>query len=216
MSGPDRYEPLPGITRLPRFLWRKLSPGGKTVVKALAVAALVAIAISIPFIVTGKEEGRERELAEAAQAKEERVAELRRLVRPRAIRVTPVDSPSAPIPERTAARSAALRRVQAGIVADARRRESRRIKTAECERIPASDPPPAADLSTMRVRVSCVAVTSEVEANERTAGSTLGYPYVALVDFRSGRVGFCRTVHQAGEGGYTGRTEVATPAACGG
>ena len=50
----------------------------------------------------------------------------------------------------------------------------------------------------------------------RTTGVTVGYPYTALVDFRSGRVGFCRTVGQPGEGGYTRRPEVATAAACGG
>jgi len=61
-----------------------------------------------------------------------------------------------------------------------------------------------------------VAITSELEASERTTGITVGYPYAALVNFRSGRVGFCRTVGQPGEGGYTRRPEVATPAACGG
>jgi hypothetical protein len=216
VSGPDRYEPMPGITRLPGFLWRKLPRAGKVVVAAIGVAAVAAVAISIPFIVAGKEEGRQRELSEAAKAREARGAELRRLVAPRTLTVTPVDTPSAPIPERTAARRAALLKVQAGIVADARRRESRRIRTARCERIPSTDPPPAGDLSAARVRVACVAVTSELAANERTTGSTLGYPYIALVDFRSGRVGFCRTVHQAGEGGYTSSLDVATPAACGG
>jgi hypothetical protein len=207
---------MPGITRLPGWLWRRLSRMGKAVVAGLALVAVAAVAISVPMIVTGKEEGRKRDLSDAEQARRERVAELRRLVRPRALTVSPVDTPSAPIPERTAARGAALRRLQAGIVADARRRESRRIKAARCERIPSSDPPPATDLSAARVRVSCVAVTSELDANERTTGVTLGYPYIALVNFRSGRVGFCRTVGQPGEGGYTGRPEVATPAACGG
>lgn len=216
MSGPDRYEPMPGITRLPGFLWRKLPRAGKALVVALALAAVAATAFSIPLILSGKEEGRETELSDAARARKARVAELRRLVAPRTLTVTPVDTPSAPIPERTAARRAALRRVQAGIVADARRRESRRIKVARCRRIPSTDPPPAADLSAARVRVSCVAVTSELDANERTTGVTVGYPYTALVDFRSGRVGFCRTVGQPGEGGYTGRPEVSTPAACGG
>lgn len=216
MSGSDGYEPMPGITGLPGFLWRKLPRAGKAVVVALALAAVAAISISIPMILTGKEAGRERELSEAAQARKERVAELRRLVRPRALTVTPVDTPSAPSPERTAARRAALRRLQAGIVADARRREGRRIKAARCERIPSTSPPPAGDLSAARVRVSCVAVTSELDPNERTTGVTLGYPYIALVDFRSGQVGFCRAVGQPGEGGYTSRPEVATPAACGG
>jgi len=207
---------MPGITGLPGFLWRKLPRAGKAVVVALAVAAVAAVAISIPFVVAGKEDGRERELSGAAKAREARLAELRRLVAPRTLTITTLDTPSAPIPERTAARRAALERVQAGIVADARRRESGRIKDARCERIPSTDPPPAGDLSAARVRVSCVAVTSELDANERTTGVTLGYPYVALVDFRSGRVGFCRTVGQAGEGGYTRRPEVSTPAACGG
>jgi hypothetical protein len=216
VSGPDRYEPMPGITRLPGWLWRKLPRAGRVVVVALGVAAVAAVAISIPMIVTGKEEGRKRDESEAAAAKRARVAALRRLVRPRALQVTTVDAPSAPIPERTAARRAALERVQAAIVADARERESRRIRAARCERIPSSAPPPARDLASPRVRVACVAVTSELDANERTTGVTIGYPYTALVDFRSGRVGFCRTVGQPGEGGYTGRPEVATPAACGG
>ena len=216
MSGPDRYEPMPGITRLPGFLWRKLPRAGKVVVVAVAVVAVAATAISIPLILTGKEEGRERDLTEAAKARKARVAELRRLVRPRTLTVTPVDTPSAPVPERTAARRAALELVQAAIVADARSRGSRRTRTASCERIPSTSPPPAGDLSAARVRVSCVAVTSELQASERTAGVTVGYPYTALVDFRSGRVGFCRSVGQPGEGGYTRRPEVATPAACGG
>ncbi len=216
MSGPDRYEPMPGISRLPGFLWRKLPRAGKVLVAAAGIAIVAATVLSIPGIREGKQTARERAQVEAAEARKARLAELRQLMRPRTLTVASVDTPSAPIPERTAARRAALSRVREAIAADARRRESPRIRDARCERIPSTAAPPAGDLSAASVRVSCVAVTSELDASERTTGVTLGYPYVALVHFRSGRVGFCRTVGQAGEGGYTDTPEVPTPAACGG
>lgn len=207
---------MPGIAGLPGFLWRKLPRAGKVAVALVVVAALVAVVLSIPGIRAGKEGNRVREAGEAARGRRDRVARLRRLVEPRTLTVASLDRPSDPDATRAAARTRTLARVRAEIVADARSRESSRVKAARCERIPAGEPAPATDLAATEVGLSCVAVTSELDANERTTGVTIGYPYRALVDFRTGRVGFCRTVGQPGEGSYRGLPEVSTPAACGG
>jgi hypothetical protein len=88
----------------------------------------------------------------------------------------------------------------------------------ECEPLPRAVEGIGADedLSRRRGRYSCVAVTSELAPTEESVGVVIGHPYAVLVDFESGRYGFCKSAGQAGEGAATRGLLVRTPRACGG
>jgi len=43
----DRYDPLPGITEIPAFLYRKLSPRGRRIAAAAGAALLVIVAVAL-------------------------------------------------------------------------------------------------------------------------------------------------------------------------
>ncbi|MDX6601012.1 MAG: hypothetical protein QOF13_214, partial [Solirubrobacterales bacterium] len=45
----DRYDPLPGVTELPGFLYRKLSPRGRRMAKIAGALLVVALAAGIVF-----------------------------------------------------------------------------------------------------------------------------------------------------------------------
>jgi hypothetical protein len=68
-ESPERYEPMPAFTALPRWLWRKLPRWGRAAVLLLAVAAIAGIAVSIPGIVASKRStgAHERRLERAAR-----------------------------------------------------------------------------------------------------------------------------------------------------
>src|SRR6476619_4673539 len=73
---PERYEPLPGLLGLPRFVWRKLPRAVQVALMVLGAALVVGTIIAIPLIASGKREGASRERrAEAAI----RARELRRV-----------------------------------------------------------------------------------------------------------------------------------------
>ena len=216
MGGPDRYEPMPGITRLPGFLWGKLPPAGKGILVVLALGAVAAVALSIPDVNSRKADNRARELREERDARRARLQRLRRQTRPRTLTVATLDDPASAAAVRIEARRRTMGRLRSEIVAAAGKLEGPPAKLARCERVPADPRPPVADLSARTVILSCVAVTSEVTANERTTGFDVGYTYRARVDFRSGRLGFCRTIGQPGEGSFTRETQVPASASCGG
>lgn len=76
MSDSQRYEPLPGLDRLPAWLWRRTSRRAR-IASALALAFLVAAAIVL--IPAAREAQREREAAEARERAERRVQTVRAL-----------------------------------------------------------------------------------------------------------------------------------------
>jgi type II secretory pathway component PulM len=47
----DRYEPLPGLTELPGYFLRKLSPRGRRAAAIIGVLLLVAVAVGLYFII---------------------------------------------------------------------------------------------------------------------------------------------------------------------
>ena len=102
------------------------------------------------------------------------------------------------------------------VSADARERPG----TAPILRTDREPPPggaaPVRDVRRRRARLACVAVTSEFERSHATSGGTVGFPYRAVVDFRSGRLTLCRVAGQAGEGGFARRRLVRPSPACGG
>jgi hypothetical protein len=211
---PDRYEPLPGLLSLPGFLVGKLGRRGKVAVAvaaAILLAAVVAGAIVlVPKITETKRDNVAAERRERAAALR---AERRRLIaeqRPHRA-ASPLGPATAP-----AARRALVRRVEAGITRDARRRAAA-----------GALPPPAAQYSVCKPltgepagvtvsRLSCVAVTSEVPGQGGERAGVVGHPFRARVDYGTGRYAWCKVSGRPVEGSFTRLTRVSLPRACGG
>jgi hypothetical protein len=110
------------------------------------------------------------------------------------------------------------------VLTDARRRVQSGqlrvpVRTGACEEFPrrAEGPPPEERLSEPTGRYDCLAVTSRVErSHEGNVDGLIGYPYRALVHFRTGDYAWCKISGRPGEGALKGMPEVAVPRACGG
>jgi len=220
VSEPDRYEPLPSLPELPAWIWRKIGRGGRIALVAFVLLVIAAAATSVPILL---EADQQRTASDARAAAERRVALTRALraeQRPRERRSNAVAAAGAPAQAQLAARSAVLADVRAAILRDARTRARAGelkgpIKRVDCEPFPRSVDGRGAesDLAERRGRYSCVAVTSDFARSEESIGGVLGHTYRTLVDFRSGRFGFCKVSGQAGPS----REQLATtPRACGG
>jgi type II secretory pathway component PulM len=222
---PDRYEPLPGLLELPRFLFRKLSPRGRRIVLVagamLLVAAAVGLAIGIPAIVRDKKAASAADARKAAHYRAERLAELRRQVRPVSGRGPAAHglTGAAAVAARSALRSDLLAAVRTDSLRRARTGEfAVPTRSVQCEPFPvqpgATDP--ATQLRRATARYSCLAVTAVVKRSNATTGSSIGYPYRALVDFPRGRYTFCRISERPGEMLLGRDIHVNVPIACGG
>ena len=221
VTDPDRYEPMPGFTELPAWLWRKLGRGAKLALGATALLAAAAIAVLAPQIAETNRTRADDERRERAERRAERIRRLREEVRPRDGRsasIDPIDAAEAP---RLAARVALLDDVKGTVRGDARRRLQDGELTGEaqrvtCERYPRTrgGTPPERDLGRATARYSCTAVTAEFRPGAATReGGVIGHPYRVLIDFRTGRFTFCKTT------GVTGPERdqaVTVPVACGG
>lgn len=190
MSGPprqpDRYEPVPSLPELPRWLLRKLPPRLRGPVVALLVAALAAIVLVVVLVAlpaAGRRDQRRRGL-EARQLRQ-RLANVRAAQRPHRVVLGRAE-------RRTAAtRVAALDRAVARAAGTAR---------ARCTRRP--DAPPAS--------FSCDAIVS------RTAGTVTTLPFAARLDPATGRGALCRRIEHAGVPTEQELRAYRIPAACGG
>jgi hypothetical protein len=221
----DRYDPLPGITQIPGFLYRKLSARGRRMAQlagALLVVALAAgIVFGLPAITTTKEERAAAEQSAAAKGRAERLAQLQaevRLLRGRGAPARGLEGAAA-----LTARHALAGDLAAAVQQDAavRRRAgefTHTVSRVECERFPRAvdGADPADDLASRTGRYSCLAVTADAPKTETNASSSLGYPYRALVDFTSGRFAFCKVSGRPGEGSLVREIRVHVPTACGG
>lgn len=79
----ERYDPLPGFLLLPARGWRTLSPRGRRIVAALAVAGLVAIAVAWPQVQRDRRAGEAERAAAAAESRAHSLRVLREDQRPR-------------------------------------------------------------------------------------------------------------------------------------
>jgi hypothetical protein len=212
----DRYEPLPGLARLPGWIWRRLPPAGKVGVALLPVIA-IALGLALgPGIEHGKEERASAEAQRLEQARAERVERLRREQEPRFARGEPA---AASLQARrrllteaaVAVRGDARARVQAGTL-------SGPIRRVECEPYPRSVGALGAheELSRPVGRYACLAVTTEFGASAEHEGGAIGHPYRVRIDFDSGRYAFCKVAGRAGEGSLGQAPLVPVPLACGG
>jgi hypothetical protein len=221
----DRYDPLPSVVELPRFLVRKIPPRAR---RPAAVAAALLLAAAIVGLLLGGPEidraKRERAAAEqrAAQELEARlIAQLKAEQRLRTGRGTPARGleGAAALTARRALAADVAAAVKTDAVARVRSGEfTQSVDRVECERFPRSvdAPEPADDLASRTGRYSCLAITADAPRIETNEPSSLGYPYRARVDFRSGRFTFCKISGRPGEGSLTRETKVLVPAACGG
>ena len=167
-------------------------PKRKLAVAALALVALLAAgaAVAVPAIRSGKDEAAERERRADAEA---RAAERRRLEREQSAhrgRGRPARD--------AAARAALVGRVRGSIAADARRRVAAgeldgTIRRVVCRPSPGSEP------SATRASYGCTAVTRDIPAGPRNVPGALGHPFVAVVDFATGRYSWCKTNPVPGE-----------------
>jgi hypothetical protein len=213
----DRYEPLPALPELPRWLWRKMGRTAR-VVAALAVLVVAAgAAIAVPGLRESQREADERVRRERAEQRAELIRRLNAEQRPVAGRSGARDARGA---DRLAARAAVMGDLAAAIGADARGRTRRgelsgTIRRVTCEPFPRTVGGTGADedLSRRAGRFSCVAVTAEFERTAASPGGVIGHGYRARVDFRTGRYTFCKITGRAGPE----REQVVTiPRACGG
>jgi hypothetical protein len=212
----DRYEPLPGLTRIPAWIWRRLPPAGKVGVALLPVVAIGLVLALGPGIERGKEERASAEAERLEQARAERVERLRREQQPRFARGEPAAASLAArrrlLGEATVAvRGDARRRVQAGTL-------SGPIRAVQCEPYPRTEERRGAhqDPSRRVGRYACLAVTAEFGASAEHEAGAIGHPYRVQIDFETGRFAFCKVAGRAGEGSIGQAPLVPVPAACGG
>jgi hypothetical protein len=221
----DRYDPLPGITEIPAFLYRKLTPRGRRIAAVIGAALLVIVAvalvISIPKITEDKNG---RAAADRRTAQEREAALVKELKSEQRLR----EGTGTPAPGRAGAAVISARRalaadLSAAVATDARARVrtgefAHPVTRVECERYPrgAHGEDPATDLTSATGRYSCLAVTADAPRTATQNASSIGYPYRALVDFPNGRFTYCKISGRPGEGSLVNDSVVRVPAACGG
>jgi hypothetical protein len=212
----DRYEPLPGLSGLPAFVWRRLPRVAKLALIGAAVGAVVLAILLAPGIQRAKEERARAEASESARIQRLELERTRREQRPRVGRGAPAGS-------NLEARAALVASAAASIRADASERSAAGefngpIKRVDCEPYPPrADGVPADQVPSKRFGLySCLAVTSDIPATSGNRGGALGHPYRARIDFRSGRYGFCKYRGRPGELAVKAERGVPLSPACGG
>jgi hypothetical protein len=212
----DRYEPLPGVAGIPKWVWGKLPRSGRIALALLPFAIVGLILILAPGIDESKDRRAEAERQQRAQQAAERVAQLRAEQRPRFERGTPAGRD-------LAARATLVASLPIAIQADARQRVAAGaldgpIRSGECEPYPRSVDGRGAHLDPSQAtgRYSCLAVTRTAPATERNEASSIGHPYRVLVHFETGRFAFCKVSGRPGEGSIGRHIPVPVPEVCGG
>ena len=194
-------------------------------VAGVAVLALAAVAVAVvaPAIDASKDRTAAREARERAERQAVRRARIIREQRPqRSVERDLRPAAGAPAAERLAARARLLERAQTAISADAvRRARAGELKgrpgATECNPYPPRDEGerPEQDLRARFGSYDCVVAVREIEATETNVAGTLGYPFRAVLDFRSFAVTWCRTNPIPGERVVPDpRTVVELPPAC--
>lgn len=213
---PDRYEPLPGVAGIPKWVWRKLPRFGRIALALLPLAVVALVLLLGPGIDESKDRRAEAERQQRAQQAAVRVAQLRAEQRPRFERGTPAG-------RALAARATLVASLPVAIQADARQRVAAGaldgpIRSVECEPYPRSVDGQGAHLDPSQAtgRYSCLAVTRIAPATERNEASSIGHPYRVLVHFDTGRYAFCKVSGRPGEGSIGRHIPAPVPEACGG
>jgi hypothetical protein len=218
---PDRYEPLPPLLEIPGHLVRKMSPRARRIAIALLLAFAVALAVGIPLLIAAKQRDNAAADRAAARAKAARIAALQAEVR--LIDGSGTAARGLTGAKALTARHALVQDLAGAVSTDAARRAAsgefaHAATRVECSRFPpgARGEDPAADLGARRGRYACLAITAEFPHSSATTGGALGYPYRAMLDFRSGHFTFCKISGRPGEMLINRSIHVAVPPACGG
>jgi hypothetical protein len=215
--GRTHYEPLPDLSAMPGWIWRRLPRAGKV---ALVAAPVVAVALIVAFGPGIERSKDERATAESQQREamlEARAKRVQAEQRPRR-------GSAAPAGADVGARARLLGDVEAAIGADARERVARGalagpILRVECEPHPRTlgVEAPHDDPGVSTGRYACLAVTTDLKSGQQGMAGTTGHPYRARVDFVAGRYAYCKI---AGSPGKTivaaGDPLVPIPRECGG
>ena len=198
----DRYDPMPGVFRLPGHLYGRLSPGGRRIAKLVGTLLLVGLAVTVAVLVPRITETKREQAAEErrtqAQGEARRRARLIAEQRPRA----------GQLPVQGAA--ALTDGVEQAITKDANERQrAGEIRTpvlrSRCESL---------GESAGRLALACTAITSEVAASEASDAFIVGYLYRAALELESGRYALCKTSGRPAEG-LLRKAPVTLPRACG-
>ena len=212
----DRYEPLPGLLELPKYVWRRLSRPARIAVTGLALAAVVAAVILAPVIQSSREEHQRAEAAESARIQSQILVETKREQRPRFGRGLDAGRD-------IGARHALVASAIGSIRADASTRAAAGefngpILSVRCEPFPpTAGGVPADEIPSRQTgRYACLAVTSHVPATPGNPPGVVGHPYRARIDFQSGRYAFCKIRGRPGELAVRVRPRLAIPRACAG
>jgi hypothetical protein len=200
---PARYDPLPDLSQMPTWVWRRLPRAGKVALAAGPVVALAATLALAPGIDRAKDERAQTEAQRAAQARAAQVLQARDEQRPRFAAGVPAGADPA-------ARERLLETAGAAVLTDARARVAGPVRRVTCEPFPRTVG--SAGPSARKGRYACLAVTHDVAGS----AAAIGYPYRVLVDFESGRYGFCKVVGRPGEAMIGTRPLVPLSPDCGG
>ena len=212
----DRYEPLPGLLELPKFVWQRLSTTARVAVAGLALAAVVAAVLLAPVIQRSRENHARAEAERSARIQSQLLEETRREQRPRFGRGAAAGTD-------VQARHALVASAIASIRADASTRSAAGEFNGPILRVQCGPYPPttgavtADSIASKRTgRYSCIAVTSEIPATSGNRTGFVGHPYRARIDFGSGRYAFCKIRGRPGELAVRARPPVPVPRVCGG
>ncbi len=215
--GRTHYEPLPDLSALPRWLWRRLPRAGKVAV-ALAPVVVIALVVALePGIDRSKQERTDVQAQERASRVAAMAERLRAEQRPRLGGGTPAGTD-------LGARERLLGELAAAIRSDARERAAAGelagpILRVECEPFPRTlaGIAPHDDRSVRIGRYACLAITRELPGDDTATAGASGHPYRARIDFQTGRYAFCKIAAAPGKTlPATGDPLVALPRACGG
>jgi hypothetical protein len=196
---------------IPPVPWRKLIYG--------TVAGLVVIGAALAVLVPRIDAGKQSRAAQAAAAEAHaRAANRERIVheqRPRHGADAALKPPAgASAAEAEAARTRLLGRVEAAILADSQARaRAGEIRTVEgpttCSVAPGSKAGGAVGV------YDCLTITRRIARSEHNPAGTIGYPFRAIVDYRSFSYAWCKTEQFPGEMLIPDpRLVVRLPAAC--
>ena len=191
----------PRGAEVPPVPWRRVALG------ALLLLVLVGgvAAYAIPRIDSSKRSAAERERAAAARRAE---VERRRVIHDQRATLGSAPRPRAGLSDvaQLRARKDLLRTVEGRITRDARHRATTgelqgRAKRTQCVPAPSSVERRGAEqvLSRASDAYDCLAVTSDITPTATNKGGALGYPFRAVVHYRTFKFAWCKTNPLPGE-----------------
>jgi type II secretory pathway component PulM len=205
---PERRQPLPTLWGVPGHLVRGLTPGRRRLAIAGLAVLLLGVAAAGVFVVPSYRAQRDaQQAAQARRAAADRATLLARLDREARPHAGAGPAAAGVPPHRAVAvRGRLLDALEADVLVDARARVRQgelegAYRSATCFEFPKrlTTLRPEQLVHRPRLRVECIAASSEVAPSRLSSGSLIGVPYRAKVDFARGRFAWCKIVQRPGE-----------------